>query len=384
MVPLCVDCHQPHDVRKVFYSTSMANGDCMRCHGDEGHQARRTAVRSSSTARSTSARSTARKQVACAQCHSGVTPSLERSCETITGEGRLRGLPRRAGVAIRARPPRPARSRRATEGADVRRRATARTASSRARSPDATTELRHLIQARADTQPQRAGPVRASATGRRRATWAPRPASSSTTATAIHGKGLLEVRADRDRHLRRLPHGAHGAAACDPESTVAPENIVHTCGKCHDGIHEQLRKSVHSKARQSTRLRDARPAEAARLQRLPLVAHDDAHGRVGFQARHHGPVRQVPRRDHRDLLRDLPRQGLDARQRQGRASATTATVRTTSCRDGPVGSTCTRTTSSAPAPSATRTRTSASPASWPTPRTPTRRTTRSSIGPSWP
>ena len=32
MLPACVDCHQPHKVRKVFYDQGMADRDCLRCH----------------------------------------------------------------------------------------------------------------------------------------------------------------------------------------------------------------------------------------------------------------------------------------------------------------------------------------------------------------
>ncbi|HEX9186344.1 MAG TPA: hypothetical protein VGB87_04685, partial [Vicinamibacteria bacterium] len=32
VLPACVDCHQPHRVRKVFYTQGMADADCLRCH----------------------------------------------------------------------------------------------------------------------------------------------------------------------------------------------------------------------------------------------------------------------------------------------------------------------------------------------------------------
>ncbi|MEN8185326.1 MAG: cytochrome c3 family protein, partial [Myxococcota bacterium] len=33
-VPICVDCHQPHLVRKVTYQTNMSNAECLECHGN--------------------------------------------------------------------------------------------------------------------------------------------------------------------------------------------------------------------------------------------------------------------------------------------------------------------------------------------------------------
>ncbi len=42
-LPACVDCHQPHKVRNVFYSQGMADADCMRCHANASlKSARRT------------------------------------------------------------------------------------------------------------------------------------------------------------------------------------------------------------------------------------------------------------------------------------------------------------------------------------------------------
>ena len=35
VLPACVDCHQPHKIRNVFYSQGMADADCMRCHSNE-------------------------------------------------------------------------------------------------------------------------------------------------------------------------------------------------------------------------------------------------------------------------------------------------------------------------------------------------------------
>ena len=32
MIPACVDCHEPHKIRKVFYTEGMSNGDCLSCH----------------------------------------------------------------------------------------------------------------------------------------------------------------------------------------------------------------------------------------------------------------------------------------------------------------------------------------------------------------
>lgn len=35
MIPACVDCHQPHEVRRVFYDQNYNDKRCMTCHSDE-------------------------------------------------------------------------------------------------------------------------------------------------------------------------------------------------------------------------------------------------------------------------------------------------------------------------------------------------------------
>ena len=34
LIPACVDCHEPHKVRKVYYPQGMSDQDCRRCHSN--------------------------------------------------------------------------------------------------------------------------------------------------------------------------------------------------------------------------------------------------------------------------------------------------------------------------------------------------------------
>jgi hypothetical protein len=49
---------------------------------------------------------------------------------------------------------------------------------------------------------------------------------------------------------------------------------------------------------------------AAGLRRLPLRPQHQAHRPLRFPAEHHGPMRPLSPADHRGVLRDVPRQGL--------------------------------------------------------------------------
>ena len=80
VIPVCVDCHQPHKARKIYYEQGMADRDCLSCHGDEKLKAadgRPLFVQAEEVKGSMHAR------VACAQCHTGASPSKVRACETV-------------------------------------------------------------------------------------------------------------------------------------------------------------------------------------------------------------------------------------------------------------------------------------------------------------
>ncbi len=103
-LPACVDCHQPHKVRNVFYSQGMADADCMRCHANaslKSADGRAMLVRVSEVADSRHA-------------EGGLQPVPLRG-ERLAGAplrdhhppGGLHRLPRRNRTAISAQHPRP-------------------------------------------------------------------------------------------------------------------------------------------------------------------------------------------------------------------------------------------------------------------------------------
>ena len=82
-IPACVDCHSPHKIRRVFYDAGMANEDCLTCHRNPDLTMERNGETISLAVDGDRFNTTAHATVACAQCHTDVTTSLERACETI-------------------------------------------------------------------------------------------------------------------------------------------------------------------------------------------------------------------------------------------------------------------------------------------------------------
>jgi predicted CXXCH cytochrome family protein len=63
---------------------------------------------------------------------------------------------------------------------------------------------------------------------------------------SVHGKGLLESGLTVTANCADC-HTAHGELpANDPQSSVNRANVARTCGKCHRGIYDQFSASVHS------------------------------------------------------------------------------------------------------------------------------------------
>ena len=252
-VPLCVDCHAPHAERRVAYGTNMSDPECLACHGQPEITDRsgRSTLLVDVAACQQSIHG--RRLVACAQCHTGMTPSAdERPCGN---------LPAKVNCAT-CHDAQVKQYRRGIHGS--------LNAEGEPNAPDCTDchGDHAIMESRLPTsldgvEPWLRDKVLASPTHRRNVPdlcaechreGAPaslrNPEGESQKVEhyrmSIHGKGLLESGLIASANCVDC-HSAHmELPPSDPDSTVAPEHLVGTCGKCHDGIHEQFRTSIHS------------------------------------------------------------------------------------------------------------------------------------------
>jgi len=253
VLPICVECHQPHEARKVFYDTGIANADCLTCHARAGLVAadgRSMHVEPDEYARSIHGR----KGTSCAQCHAGVDPAdPDRSCRPLTLD-RTRS---RVDCAI-CHEAVVADYRVSTHGT-----LHARGDPNAPYCTDCHGTHGTLEHAALPDVPESARLAAVSPTfarnvpdlcGRCHQEGAPaavrylggqRDIIRNYT-DSIHGSGLLKsgltVTATctgcHTAH-RELPHD-------NPLSSISPDNIAHTCGNCHDGIYEKYVESIHS------------------------------------------------------------------------------------------------------------------------------------------
>lgn len=84
MVPVCIECHQPHQVRRVFYNEGMSDKECLVCHsrpdlaGTLGANAGRSMFVDHAVLKGS-----AHEAKSCIQCHTGASPNHDRPCDTI-------------------------------------------------------------------------------------------------------------------------------------------------------------------------------------------------------------------------------------------------------------------------------------------------------------
>jgi hypothetical protein len=234
-LPACVDCHQPHKVRKVFYDQGMADKDCLRCHEDPDLKAkadgRSLYVRIAELERSRHIKT------ACSQCHTGVSVSRLRPCETITSKVDCGACHAEVGQQYEA----------STHGRLMTK-----------NDPNAPTckecHATHRVLGKADSEsptfPTNVPGLcaRCHRTGEK--------AAARYTGTeveiiehyteSIHGKGLMKSGLTVTAMCTNC-HTAHGVLPkTDAASSVNRANIPDTCGRCHHGIEELYEQSIHA------------------------------------------------------------------------------------------------------------------------------------------
>ncbi|MCP4661931.1 MAG: hypothetical protein GY856_41540 [bacterium] len=235
-IPACVDCHSPHKIRRVFYTSGMANQDCLACHGKRDLSVERDGETVSLFVDEEALATSAHAGTACAQCHTEVAASLTRPCEPISSQvdcsichaevvtefaGSTHGT-----LLAEGDPDAPSclecHDNHATQDKNL---------------PTSPTFARNVPELCAKCH--RMGEKAAV----RIKTGVPNIVTSYID--SIHGKGLVESGLVVTATCASC-HSAHGELPpTDPGSTVHPTNVADTCGACHHGIEERFRTSIH-------------------------------------------------------------------------------------------------------------------------------------------
>jgi cytochrome b subunit of formate dehydrogenase len=240
-IPVCVDCHSPHKIRRVFYNAGAANADCLRCHSDPSLTGERDGEAISLYVDEAAYNASAHGGTGCAQCHTDVTPSLlARPCSTSVASNVDCSICHAEAVE---RYSQSVHGQLAAEG-----------------NPDAPTCLDcHDEHATAShltpisptfprNVPELCGRCHRegeAAARRLEAGGYVGPDIVNSYVMSIHGKGLLEsglvvtatCSSCHTAHLELPPD--------DARSSVSKARIAETCGNCHHGIEETYKTSIH-------------------------------------------------------------------------------------------------------------------------------------------
>ena len=234
-LPACVDCHQPHKIRKVFYSQGMADKDCLRCHENRN-------LKSSKDGRTLYVQGeqlgfSRHSKVSCSQCHSEVSVSHLRPCETITKKvdcsschaelAQQYQVSTHGKMAAKNDPNAP--TCKECHGTHL---------VLGKLSPNSATFATNvpLLCAKCHREGQKAAV---------RYTGSQHEIIEHYT-ESIHGKGLMKSGLTVTATCTSC-HSAHSVLPkTDSLSSVNPKNVPQTCGRCHHGIQEQFEASIHA------------------------------------------------------------------------------------------------------------------------------------------
>jgi predicted CXXCH cytochrome family protein len=233
-IPVCVDCHEPHKARRVFYSQGMADRDCLSCHAQESLKAadgRDMHVSADVLAGSRHSR------IACSQCHTGGNPADKRPCRTMDARVdcaichdsvvETYNSSRHGTLAAEGSPDAPrcmdCHSTHGTKGHND------------SASPTYSQNIPTLCGDCHRMGRKAAVRYQGSET---------QPVESYVE--SIHGRGLLESGLTVTATCVDC-HTAHGERPhTDPASSVNRANVPGTCGQCHRGIYDLFKGSIHA------------------------------------------------------------------------------------------------------------------------------------------
>ncbi len=234
VLPACVDCHQPHEIRKVFYTQGMSDKDCLGCHKRENITA--SADGRSLTVHQDVLNGSGHQKVTCSQCHAGVNASKQRACETITAKVDCASCHAEVGQnftgSIHG-----SLGREGDENAPTCKGCHGTHGVLRKSDPQSPTFSMNVpsLCARCHREGEKAA-VRYTGT---------EIDIVNHYQESIHGKGLIKSGLTVTAMCTNC-HTAHSEQPSkNPASSVHRDNVPATCGKCHHGIKEAFDKSIH-------------------------------------------------------------------------------------------------------------------------------------------
>ncbi|MBI3125241.1 MAG: hypothetical protein HYZ10_12630 [Ignavibacteriales bacterium] len=235
-VPVCIECHAPHKVRRVFYNDSYPDDLCMKCHSNKDLYKVVDGKKVSLFVNITEFKGSAHTVNNCVKCHTNVSQAKNPICKTsgkvdcsICHQSQVEDY----NISIHGQK---------HYGGDTK-------------APYCTDcHSKHNVQAKkavnsptfARNVPELCGRCHREGKNIGLAIDEHNNGIVASYRESIHGKGLLQsglmvtaTCVDCHSSHRELPFK-------DARSTVNKKNVAATCAQCHLGIYEKFKESVHS------------------------------------------------------------------------------------------------------------------------------------------
>ncbi|MCF8239955.1 MAG: hypothetical protein K9J16_01110 [Melioribacteraceae bacterium] len=238
VIPVCVDCHQPHKVRRVFYQEDFPNNACMECHSDPDIHKVVDGEKVSLFVDPSELENSVHKDNNCVKCHTNVTKRNSPVCLNS-------GIVDCTMCHVEA-----------GEQYELSHHAKIRLIGNEDAPTCTGCHDEHLIKGKSDPQspiyvrniPDLCGKCHQEGHVATVHYEGEQHQIIKNYKMSLHGKGLIEsgllvtaTCVSCHTNHRELP-------ATDPLSSIHKDKIAETCGTCHQGIYNEFQSSIHSQS----------------------------------------------------------------------------------------------------------------------------------------
>ncbi len=235
-IPVCIDCHAPHKVRKVFYDDSFPDDKCMKCHGQKELTKIIDGKPVSLYVNYDQFKNSAHTNNSCIKCHTNISNSKNPVCLnsgkvdcsichtaqvddyniSLHGQKHYKG-DKTAPYCVDCHTSHNAQSKKNTTSPTFARNVPELCGKCHREGKNIATAL----------DESKLGIV-------------------ANYRESIHGKGLLQSGLIVTATCVNCHSSHRELPKKDPRSTINPNNIATTCAQCHLGVYEEFKSSIHS------------------------------------------------------------------------------------------------------------------------------------------
>lgn len=235
-IPICADCHQPHKVRRVDYAYSYPDKFCMDCHKKENIHKVENGEKINLHVNLNTLTHSVHEKFTCVNCHTNIDPGMDPVCK---GSGKID-----CSICHTEQVNEYKESMHGLEYAQGNENAPYCTNCHPGHDTKKSSDINSKIFS--INIPKLCGECHNQGTAVDSLMSEEGKAAFKNYKMSIHGKGLLESGLTVTATCIDCHTAHHELPISNPNSSIHPSKIAHTCGNCHIGIYEAFKSSIHS------------------------------------------------------------------------------------------------------------------------------------------